>query len=147
MRHGKSRSLGGHRPGRTLCYEIISAQFSSLYLIRPQLLANKSVPFSFPFPTYHSKGTGVPIDADGWREHAQEAEADAARLKDELEAWHPTIWTARCGTSAAINRPGRPPSRLVLTCRPQETRRWRSAPRSTGLSVLFEVTARPRSLR
>jgi DNA polymerase I len=28
---------------------------------------------------------GVPIDADGWKEHAQEMEADAARLKDELD--------------------------------------------------------------
>lgn len=32
---------------------------------------------------------GVPIDADGWREHAQETEAEAARLKDELNAVAP----------------------------------------------------------
>jgi DNA polymerase-1 len=32
---------------------------------------------------------GVPIDADGWREHARDAEADAARHKDELEAMAP----------------------------------------------------------
>jgi DNA polymerase-1 len=32
---------------------------------------------------------GVPINADGWREHAQKAEADAARLKDELNALAP----------------------------------------------------------
>jgi hypothetical protein len=28
----------------------------------------------------------VPIDADGWREHARRTEADAARLKDDLKA-------------------------------------------------------------
>jgi DNA polymerase-1 len=32
---------------------------------------------------------GVPIDADGWREHAQEMEAATARLKDELKALAP----------------------------------------------------------
>jgi len=32
---------------------------------------------------------GVPIDADGWREHARKMEADAARLKDELKALAP----------------------------------------------------------
>jgi DNA polymerase-1 len=32
---------------------------------------------------------GVPIDADGWREHARKSEADAARLKDELNALAP----------------------------------------------------------
>jgi DNA polymerase-1 len=29
---------------------------------------------------------GVPIDADGWREHARKTEADAAQLRDELNA-------------------------------------------------------------
>jgi DNA polymerase I len=29
-------------------------------------------------------GAGVPIDADGWKNHARKSEADAARLKDEL---------------------------------------------------------------
>src|SRR5215211_1658371 len=33
--------------------------------------------------------TGVPIDADGWREHARKSEANAARLKDELTALAP----------------------------------------------------------
>ena len=32
---------------------------------------------------------GVPVDADGWREHARKTEADAARLKDELNALAP----------------------------------------------------------
>jgi DNA polymerase-1 len=32
---------------------------------------------------------GVPIDADGWKEHTRKTEADAARLKDELEALAP----------------------------------------------------------
>jgi DNA polymerase-1 len=32
---------------------------------------------------------GVPIDADGWREHARRTEADAARLKDKLKALAP----------------------------------------------------------
>jgi DNA polymerase-1 len=32
---------------------------------------------------------GVPIDADGWREHARKTEADAAHLKDELNALVP----------------------------------------------------------
>ena len=32
---------------------------------------------------------GVPIDAEGWREHARRSEADAARLKDELNALAP----------------------------------------------------------
>jgi len=31
----------------------------------------------------------VPIDADGWKEHARKTEADAARLKDELNALAP----------------------------------------------------------
>jgi hypothetical protein len=116
--------------------------------MRPQLLSNKSVPFSFSFPTYHSKGTGVPIDADGWREHAQEAEADTARLKDELKAWHPTIRTARCGTSAAINKQVRKaaePLGIDLPATRDET--LALCAKEHGFSVLFEVTARPRSLR
>jgi DNA polymerase I len=32
---------------------------------------------------------GVPIDADGWREHARKTEADAERLKNELNALTP----------------------------------------------------------
>ena len=32
---------------------------------------------------------GIPIDADGWREHARKTEADAAQLKDELDALAP----------------------------------------------------------
>ena len=32
---------------------------------------------------------GVPIDADGWREHARKTEVDAARLQDELNALAP----------------------------------------------------------
>src|SRR5215218_11264681 len=32
---------------------------------------------------------GVPVDADGWREHARKTEADAARLKKELNALAP----------------------------------------------------------
>src|SRR5215211_6047144 len=32
---------------------------------------------------------GVPIDADGWRDHARKTEADAAHLKDELNALAP----------------------------------------------------------
>jgi DNA polymerase-1 len=32
---------------------------------------------------------GVPIDADGWREHARKTESDTARLKDELNALAP----------------------------------------------------------
>jgi len=32
---------------------------------------------------------GVPIDADGWREHARKAEADAACLRDELSGLAP----------------------------------------------------------
>jgi DNA polymerase-1 len=40
---------------------------------------------------------GVPIDEEGWREHARKAEADATRLKDELKALAPehpdgTVW-------------------------------------------------------
>jgi len=34
-------------------------------------------------------GAGVPIDADGWREHARKAETDAGRRKDELNALAP----------------------------------------------------------
>jgi DNA polymerase-1 len=32
---------------------------------------------------------GVPIDADGWREHARKTEADSTRLEDELNALAP----------------------------------------------------------
>jgi DNA polymerase-1 len=32
---------------------------------------------------------GVPIDADGWKEHARKTETDAARLQDELRALAP----------------------------------------------------------
>jgi DNA polymerase I len=32
---------------------------------------------------------GVPIDTDGWRDHARKAEADAGRLKQELNALSP----------------------------------------------------------
>jgi hypothetical protein len=34
-------------------------------------------------------GAGVPIDADGWREHARKADSDATRLEDELNALAP----------------------------------------------------------
>jgi hypothetical protein len=32
---------------------------------------------------------GVPVDVEGWKEHARKTEADAARLKDELNARAP----------------------------------------------------------
>jgi DNA polymerase-1 len=35
------------------------------------------------------RSAGVPIDADGWREHARKTKADAAHLKDELVALAP----------------------------------------------------------
>jgi DNA polymerase I len=36
-----------------------------------------------------TRGAGLPIDADCWREHARKTEADAARLQDELHALAP----------------------------------------------------------
>jgi hypothetical protein len=37
---------------------MFTALLSSRYVIRPQLLSNKSVPFPPPFPTYHPR---VPV--------------------------------------------------------------------------------------
>ena len=43
------------------CYQIFTVLLSNLYAIRSQLVSNKSVPFPLPFPTYHSKGTGLSL--------------------------------------------------------------------------------------
>jgi DNA polymerase-1 len=65
-------------------YEVLKAQIEQADLTYVAEIEHRALP-----AVVWMSSAGVPIDADGWREHARKAEADAARLNDELNALAP----------------------------------------------------------
>jgi DNA polymerase I len=65
-------------------YEVLKAKIDEAGLTYAAEIEHRALP-----AVVWMSSAGVPIDADGWREHARKAEADAARLKDELNALAP----------------------------------------------------------
>jgi DNA polymerase-1 len=65
-------------------YEVIKAKIREAGLSYVAEIEHRALP-----AVVWMSSAGVPIDADGWREHARNAEAEAARLKDELNALAP----------------------------------------------------------
>jgi DNA polymerase I len=65
-------------------YEVLKAKIEEAGLTYIAEIEHRALP-----AVVWMSGAGVPIDADGWREHARKTEADAARLKDELNALAP----------------------------------------------------------
>jgi len=65
-------------------YEVLKAKIEAAGLTYVAEIEQRALP-----AVVWMSNAGVPIDTDGWREHAQMSEADAARLKDELEALAP----------------------------------------------------------
>src|SRR5215204_1263633 len=65
-------------------YEVLKAKIEEAGLTYVAEIEHRALP-----AVVWMSSTGVPIDADGWREHARKTEADAARLKDELNALAP----------------------------------------------------------
>jgi DNA polymerase I-like protein with 3'-5' exonuclease and polymerase domains len=65
-------------------YEVLKAKINEAGLTYVAEIEHRTLP-----AVVWMSNAGVPIDANGWREHAQKAEADAARLKDELKALAP----------------------------------------------------------
>jgi DNA polymerase I len=65
-------------------YEALKAKIEEAGLTYVAELEHRALP-----AVVWKSSIGVPIEADGWREHARKTEADAARLKDELHALAP----------------------------------------------------------
>jgi len=65
-------------------YEILRAKIEEAGLAYVAELEHRTLP-----AVVWMSSAGVPIDADGWREHARTTEADAARLKGGLKALAP----------------------------------------------------------
>jgi DNA polymerase-1 len=65
-------------------YEVLQAKIGEAGLSHVAEIEHRALP-----AVVWMSSAGVPIDADGWREHAWKTEADAARLKDELNALAP----------------------------------------------------------
>ena len=65
-------------------YEVLKAKIREADLTYVAEIEHRALP-----AVVWMSGAGVPIGADGWRKHARKAEADAARLKDELDALAP----------------------------------------------------------
>jgi DNA polymerase-1 len=60
-------------------YEVLEAKVGEAGLTYVAEIEHRTLP-----AVVWMSSAGVPIDADGWREHARKAESDAARLQDEL---------------------------------------------------------------
>jgi DNA polymerase I len=65
-------------------YEVLRAKIEEADLTYVAEIEHRALP-----AVVWMSSAGVPIDVDGWREHARKTEADAARLKDELNALAP----------------------------------------------------------
>jgi DNA polymerase I len=65
-------------------YEVLKAKIGEADLTYVAEIEHRALP-----AVVWMSSAGVPIDADGWREHARKTEADAARLEDELNALAP----------------------------------------------------------
>jgi len=65
-------------------YEVLKAKIEEAGVTHAAEIEHRALP-----AVVWMSSAGVPIDADGWREHARNAEAAASRLKDELNALAP----------------------------------------------------------
>jgi hypothetical protein len=65
-------------------YDVLKAKIEEAGLTYVAEIEHRALP-----AVVWMSSAGVPIDADGWKEHARETEADAACLKDELDALAP----------------------------------------------------------
>jgi DNA polymerase-1 len=65
-------------------YEVLKAKIEEADLTHVAEIEHRVLP-----AVIWMSGAGVPVDADGWREHGRKTEADAARLQDELNALAP----------------------------------------------------------
>ena len=65
-------------------YEVLKAKIEEASLTYAAEIEHRALP-----AVVWMSSAGVPIDADGWRVHALKAEADAARLEEELKALAP----------------------------------------------------------
>jgi DNA polymerase I len=65
-------------------YEVLKTKIEEVGLTYVAEIEHRALP-----AVVWMSSAGVPIDADGWREHARKTEAAAARLKDELNAVAP----------------------------------------------------------
>jgi DNA polymerase I len=65
-------------------YEVLTAKIEEASLTHVAEIEHRALP-----AVVWMSSAGVPIDADGWREHARKTEADAALLEDELKALAP----------------------------------------------------------
>jgi len=65
-------------------YEVLKAKIEEAGLSQVAEIEHRALP-----AVVWMSCVGVPIDADGWREHAQKVEAESARLKDKLNALGP----------------------------------------------------------
>lgn len=86
-------------------YEVLKAKIEAADLTHVAEIEHRALP-----AVVWMSRAGVPIDADGWGEHARKTQADAARLGDELEVLAPEHPEARRGTSAVTIKSGRRPS-------------------------------------
>ena len=65
-------------------YEVLKAKIEEADLAYIADIEHRALP-----AVVWMSSAGVPVDADGWREHARKMEADAERLEDELKALAP----------------------------------------------------------
>jgi DNA polymerase-1 len=65
-------------------YEVLKAKIEDAGLTYVAEIEHRALP-----AVVWMSSAGVPIDGDGWREHARKTEADAARLKEELNTLAP----------------------------------------------------------
>src|SRR3712207_2162588 len=65
-------------------YEVLKAKIEMAGLTYVAAIEHRALP-----AVVWMSSAGVPIDADGWREHARKTETDAARLEDRLNALAP----------------------------------------------------------
>jgi DNA polymerase I len=65
-------------------YKVLKAKVDEVGLTHVGEIEHRALP-----AMVWMSSAGVPVDSDGWREHARKTEADAGRLKDELNALAP----------------------------------------------------------
>ena len=65
-------------------YEVLETKIQEAGLTHVAEIEHRALP-----AVVWMSNSGVPVNADGWKEHARKTEADAARLKDELNTLAP----------------------------------------------------------
>jgi DNA polymerase I len=83
-------------------YEVLKAKIGEANLTHVAEIEHRALP-----AMVWMSSAGVPIDAGGWREHARKTQADAARLKDELDSLapeHPDGKLWNCGSHQQVRK-------------------------------------------